>query len=105
MYNYSKGTEHNSKYGGSKTKSTFTIFDIKNLIKSYDNATIKHDCLPKFLNSYDFEAVYTIDDNSIVFDAGDEHKISIEFFNFESALAREMNVMYWEKGKPVILNY
>lgn len=86
-------------------KNTFTIFDIKNLINSYDNATIEHDCLPNFLNSYDFEAVYTTDDDSIVFDAGDVNNISIEFFNFESALAREMNVMYWENGKPVILNY
>ena len=85
-------------------KNPFTLFDIKNLIRSFNNATIAHDCLAPFLNSYDFESVYETEDNSIVFNAGGKHDISIEFFNFEYPLKREMSIMYWENKKPVIMH-
>lgn len=71
-------------------KNLFVLADIERLIKSYKNATISHDCLAPFLNSFDFETVYETDDNSIVFNAGDKNDISIEFFNFEHPLKREM---------------
>ena len=86
-------------------KNTFQLFDIANLIKSFGAATIAHDCLAPFLNSYDFEDVYETEDNSLVFNAGDANDISIEFFNFENPVARTMSIMYWENRKPVILNY
>ncbi|MDD3040522.1 hypothetical protein [Bacteroides sp.] len=83
----------------------FTLFDIKNLVKSFSNATIAHDCLAPFLNSYDFDSVYGTDDNSLVFDAVGANDISIEFFNFENPVARTMSIMYYENRKPVILHY
>ena len=83
--------------------NTFTLFDIPNLMKSFRNATIAHDCLAPFLNSYTFDSVYETDDNSIVFDAGDENAISIEIFNLANPLTREISIMYRENGKYVIL--
>lgn len=85
--------------------NTFTLFDIKNLVAAYNNATIKNDCLAPFLNSYDFEDVYETEDNSLVFEAGGANDISIEFFDFEHPLKREMSIMYYENNKPVILYY
>lgn len=84
-------------------KNIFTLFDIANLMKSFGAASIEHDCLPYFLNSYDFEDVYETEDNSLVFEAGGKNEISIEFFNFENPLKREISIMYKEKGKYVIL--
>lgn len=85
--------------------STFTLFDIENLVKSFNNATIAHDCLAPFLNSYTFDSVYETDDNSLVFNADGANSISIEFFNFENPVARTMSIMYYENRKPVILHY
>lgn len=85
--------------------NTFTLFDIKNLVAVYNNATIKNDCLAPFLNSYDFEDVYETEDNSLVFNAGGKNDISIEFFNFEHPLKRQMSIMYYENNKPVVLYY
>lgn len=84
-------------------KNPFTLFDIKNLMKSFGNATVANDCLTPFLDSYDFEDVYETEDNSLVFEAGGQNRLSVEFFNFEHPLEREVNIMYWENGKPVIL--
>ena len=84
-------------------KNTFTLFDIPNLMKSFGNASIANDCLAPFLNSYDFENVYETEDNSLVFDAGGENEISIEFFNFDHPLKREISIMYKENDKYVIL--
>ena len=84
-------------------KNPFTLFDIPNLMKSFGNASIGSDCLAPFLNSYDFESVYETDDNSLVFEAGGENDISIEFFNFEHPLKREISIMYKENGKFIIL--
>lgn len=85
--------------------NTFKLFDIANLIKSFNNSSIAHDCLAPFLNSYDFESVFDTDDNSLVFNAGGANDISIEFFNFENPVARTMSIMYYENHKPVILYY
>ncbi len=84
-------------------KNTFTLYDIPQLMKSFGNASIANDCLAPFLNSYDFENVYETEDNSLVFDAGGENEISIEFFNFDHPLKREISIMYKENGKYVIL--
>lgn len=84
-------------------KNTFTLFDIPNLMKSFGNASIANDCLAPFLNSYNFENVYETEDNSLVFDAGGENEISIEFFNFDHPLKREISIMYKENDKYVIL--
>ncbi len=72
-------------------------------MKSFGNASIANDCLAPFLKSYDFESVYETDDNSLVFDSDDENQISIEFFNFENPLTREINIIYRENGKYVVL--
>ena len=81
----------------------FTLLDIPNLMKSFGAATIANDCLAPFLNSYTFENVYETEDNSLVFAAGGENKIDIEFFNFNNPLTREISIMYYENGKPIIL--
>lgn len=83
--------------------NTFTLFDIPNLMKSIGNASISNDCLPRFLNSYTFESVYDTEDNSIVFEAGGPNDISLEFFNFDNPLTREIMIMYKENGKFNIL--
>lgn len=84
-------------------KNLFTLFDIELLRKSFHNATIASDCLTVFLNTYSFDQVYETDDNSIVFDAGGENKIEIEFFNFSHSLKRMCSIMYWENGKSYII--
>lgn len=86
-------------------KNTFTLFDIENLMKSFGNSSIRHDCLVSFLNSFDFEDIYTTADKSLVFEAGDVNEINIEFFNFENPLMREISIMYQENGKYVVLRH
>lgn len=81
----------------------FTLFDIQSLKQSFQNASIANDCLPCFLNSYTFDSVYETDDNSLVFDAGGENRIEIEFFNFNHPLKRTCSVMYWENENPKII--
>ena len=60
-------------------------------------------CLPNFLDSYAFDSVYETDDDSLVFDAGGDNQIEIEFFNFNHPLNRTCSIMYWENGKPYIV--
>ena len=86
-------------------KNHFTLFDIPLLKQSYGNATIANDCLPNFLNCYTFDSIYETEDGSLVFDAGGENKIEIEFFNFNHPLKRTCSIMYWEHGKPFILEF
>ncbi len=83
-------------------KNTFALFDIELLKKSFNNASIAHDCLPNFLNSYAFDSVYETDDNSLAFDAGDVNRIDLKFFNFNHPLKRTCSIMYWENSKPCI---
>lgn len=90
--------------GGKPMINPFTLFDIQLLKKSFDNASIANDCLPCFLNSYTFDSVYETDDNSLVFDAGGENRIELEFFDFNNPLKRSCSIMYWENGRPVIMN-
>lgn len=85
-------------------RNTFMLFDIELLKKSMGNASIGHDCLPVFLNSYDWESVYETEDGSLVFAAGGKNRIDVEFFNFNHPLMRTASVMYWENGRPVILD-
>lgn len=84
-------------------KNRFTLFDIRLLKKSFNNASITNDCLPRLLNTYLFDSIYETDDNSIVFNAGGENRIELEIFNFNHPLIRTCSVMYWENGKPVII--
>ena len=84
-------------------KNTFTLFDIKYLVRAFGNASIASDCLAPFLNSFEFEAVYETEDASIVFEAGGENEISIEFFNFNNPLTRTFSIMYLENGVYKIL--
>lgn len=86
-------------------KNSFTLFDITNLMKSFGAASIAHDCLTPFLNTYDFEDVYETEDNSLVFEVGGKNEISIEFFNFENPLKREISIIYKENGKFVVLQH
>lgn len=81
----------------------FVLSDIPLFKKSFENATMANDCLPRFLNIYTFDSVYKTVDGSIVFDAGGKNKIEIEFFNFNHPLKRTCSIMYWEKGKPIIV--
>lgn len=83
--------------------NTFTLFSIPSLMKSFGGATLANDCLAPFLNSYTFDSIYETDDDSLVFDAGGENEITLEFFNFNNPLRREINIMYTENGKYIIL--
>lgn len=85
-------------------KAKFTLFDIKALKNKIDSASIRYDHVADFLNTFEFDSVYETEDDSIVFDAGGENKIEIEFFDFAFPWKRNASVMYWENGKPVILN-
>ena len=81
----------------------FTLFDIPRLKRSIENASIANDCLPRFLNSFTFESVYETEDNSLVFSAGGQNEIDIEFFNFNHPIKRTCSIMYWDNGKPAVL--
>lgn len=83
--------------------NTFTLFDIPNLMRSFGNSSISNDCLPNFLSSYTFDCIYETEDNSLVFEAGGKNDISLEFFNFNNPLTREIMIMYKEDGKFNIL--
>lgn len=85
-------------------KAKFTLLDIKALKNKIDSASIRYDHVADFLNTFEFDSVYETEDDSIVFDAGGENKIEIEFFNFSHPLKRFASVMYWENGKPVLMN-
>ena len=54
-------------------------------------------------NNLTFEDVYETEDDSLVFAAGGENQIDIEFFNFNHALMRTFQIMYKENGKYNIL--
>lgn len=83
----------------------FTLHDISLLKKSFGQATIAHDCLAEFLNTYNFDSVYETDDNSLVFESGTGFEnINIEFFDFNHPLKRTCQIMYWENKKPHIVN-
>lgn len=84
-------------------KNSFTLFDIERMMKSFGAASIANDCLPNFLNSYSFDSIYETDDDSLVFEAGGENDISIEFFNFNHPLKRTVSIMYRENGTYKIL--
>lgn len=43
------------------------------------------------------------EDDSLVFSAGGENEIDIEFFNFNHPIKRSCSIMYWENGKPTII--
>lgn len=77
-------------------KNAFTLFDIKDLVRAFGNASIASDCLASFLNCFEFETVYETEDDSLVFEAGGENEISIEFFNFNNPLTRTFSIMYRE---------
>lgn len=83
--------------------NTFTLLDIPMMKRSMQSASIDHDCLPIFLNSYTFESIYETEDDSLVFNAGGQSQVEIEFFNFNHPIKRSCSIMYWENGKPVIL--
>ena len=85
--------------------NNFTLLDIPNLMKSFGNASIANDCLAPFLNSYTWSDVYETEDNSLVFEAGGENNISVEFFHFENPMKREINIMYKENNAFVILHH
>ena len=87
-------------------KNTFTLFDIENLMKAFKCSTASNDRLASLLNTYDFESVYEADyDDTLVFDAGGNNRIEIEFFNFNSPLERIISIMYFENGTYKILDH
>ena len=83
-------------------KNIFTLFDIENLKEAIEGSSLKYDLLPEILGSYAWEDIYTTDDNSTVFSAGD---IEVEFFNIDQPLNRECSVMYIENEKPQVLYF
>lgn len=86
-------------------KNTFTLFDIVALKETFENASIAHDGLPRFLNRYAFEDVYETQDDSIVFQAGGKNDIEIEFFNFNHPYKRSCLVHYMENGNFEVLEF
>lgn len=86
-------------------KNTFTLLDIALLKKSFENATIANDCLPRFLNTYHFDDAYETEDRSIVFDAGGVNRIELEFFSFNHPLKRYLQVSYFENGEYKLLEF
>lgn len=85
-------------------RNIFSLTDIEHLKKSLKNASVANDCLMSFLNSYTFEDVYETEDESLVFQAGGKNDIEIEFFDFNHPIKRTCSIMYWENGKPYIVN-
>ena len=83
--------------------NTFTLFDIPALMTSFGCSTIAHDCLLSFLNSYTWDDVYETEDESLVFESGDD--ISLEFLHYGHPLKRKVSIMYKENNDFVILSY
>jgi hypothetical protein len=83
-------------------KNAFTVIDIPMLVRSMKAATIAHDCLAPFLNSYQFDSIYETEDDSLCFDS---EAVNLEFFGFNNPEKRSLMVMYWKDGKPVIERY
>lgn len=84
-------------------KTRFTLLDIEKLAKAIGNASIAHDCLAPFLNSYHFDAVYETEDDTIVFENYGDDEINIEFSDFNHTLKRKVNIMYKENGRYKVL--
>lgn len=85
--------------------NTFTLFDIQALKTAYESSSIAHDRLKSFLSKFKFESVFETEDESVVFAAGGENDISIEFFDFNNAIKRTMEIMYFENDAPVFLDF
>lgn len=84
--------------------NTFTLSNINKLHNEFLSSSIAHDWLPVFLNTFHWSDIYETEDNSLVFVAGDENRIEIEFFNFNNPLIRTYSIMYFENSKPHIIN-
>ena len=83
--------------------NTFTLSNINKLHNEFLASSIGHDWLSVFLNTFHWSDIYETEDNSLVFVAGDENRIEIEFFNFNNPLTRTYSIMYFENSKPHIL--
>lgn len=85
------------------TKSIFTLSNIHQLHNQFLASSIGHDWLAEFLNTFFWYDIYETEDNSLVFVAGDENRIEIEFFNFNNPLTRTYSIMYFENNIPHII--
>lgn len=83
-------------------KKEFTLFDIPTLKLALETASVSHDSLASFLDTFVFNSVYETEDNSVVFYADGKNEIEIEFFNFTNPIKRTCSVMYWENGNPTL---
>lgn len=81
----------------------FTLIDIPALKERIATSSISNDRAAAFLNSFTFESVYNTEDGSVVFVAGGQNEIEIEFFNLSNPVTRSCSVMYMENGVPFIL--
>ncbi len=84
-------------------KNQFTLFNIQPLKEHMAASSIKNDEVKPFLSKYDFRYIYETEDESVVFEAGGENDIILEFFDFNHPIKRECSVLYWENDKPYIL--
>ena len=84
-------------------KNQFTLFDIQSLKDHLAASSTQYDEVKPFLSKYDFPYIYETEDDSMVFEAGGENDIYLEFFDFDHPIKRECLVFYWENGRPYIL--
>lgn len=86
-------------------KNTFTLSDINRLMISFGNATIGHDCLAEFLNSFDWDHIFETEDGSLIFMVDCENEIEIEFTRFNNPLTRKVSILYTESGEYKMMEY
>ena len=84
-------------------KNQFTLFDIQPLKEHLALSSMQYDEVKPFLSKYDFQYIYETGDESMVFEAGGENNIYLEFFDFDHPIKRECSVLYWKNGKPFVL--
>lgn len=85
-------------------KNKFNFDNIKSLGAALAASSVSNDLLISFLDKFDFELIYRTQDDTVVFDTGNTNSLTIEIYNLENPVARQVQVSYWEAGVYFILD-
>lgn len=85
-------------------KNKFNFDNIKSLGATLAASSVSNDLLISFLDKFDFELIYRTQDDTVVFDTGNTNSLTIEIYNLENPVARQVQVSYWEAGEYFILD-
>lgn len=83
----------------------FDLLDITKLKEVLNSSTVANDRLMGFLNRFSFDSRFCTDDDTIVYDAGGENEIQIEFLDIENPTTRKCSVSYMEFGEYNVIEF